>query len=230
MKKFITGFLCGAILCGVFSVFAVNSIYENPYKILVNGEEKYIQGYNVDDYSYFKLRDIADAVGGFTVDFQNDTIQISKDGYKYTDGLAYYTANPKTHWALNYGKLFGREYYYKGDTDYGLESNGANDVYYHQYIYNEGLANTYAEALQALGFNMYVQEEPIQFTYDGNTYTSLQQGAQVFEKDGNYITLEKEDHGEDTILTIGLYCQKSPEQASEESRQFLERTSQNTAH
>jgi hypothetical protein len=29
------------------------------------------------------LRDIADAVGGFKVDFNNDTIQLSKDGYEY---------------------------------------------------------------------------------------------------------------------------------------------------
>lgn len=81
MKKFIAGFLSGALLFGIGGAFAVNSIYDNPYKIFVNGEEKQIQGYNVDDYSYFKLRDIADAVGGFTVDFKDDTIQLYKDGY-----------------------------------------------------------------------------------------------------------------------------------------------------
>ena len=77
MKKFICGFLCGAVLCTVIGAFAVNSIYENPYKITVNGVEKSIQGYNIDDYSYFKLRDIADAVGGFNVGFDNDTIVLS---------------------------------------------------------------------------------------------------------------------------------------------------------
>lgn len=82
MKKFIAGFVSGALIFSFLGVFAYN-IYENPYKILVNGQEKYIQGYNVDDYSYFKLRDIADAVGGFDVDFNNNTIQISKDGYVY---------------------------------------------------------------------------------------------------------------------------------------------------
>lgn len=79
MKKFICGFLCGAVLCTAIGAFAVNSIYENPYKITVNGAEKAIQGYNIDDYSYFKLRDIADAVGGFNVDFDNDTIVLSTD-------------------------------------------------------------------------------------------------------------------------------------------------------
>lgn len=81
MKKFIAGFLSGAVIFGVATGFAVNSIYENPYRIFVNGEEKQIQGYNIDDYSYFKLRDIADAVGGFTVDFKNDSVQLYKDGY-----------------------------------------------------------------------------------------------------------------------------------------------------
>ncbi len=77
MKKFICGFLCGAVLCTAIGAFAVNSIYENPYRITVNGTEKQIQGYNIDDYSYFKLRDIADAVGGFNVSFDNDTILLS---------------------------------------------------------------------------------------------------------------------------------------------------------
>lgn len=77
MKKFICGFLSGAVLCTAIGAFAVNSIYENPYRITVDGEEKTIQGYNIDDYSYFKLRDIADAVGGFNVSFDNDTIVLS---------------------------------------------------------------------------------------------------------------------------------------------------------
>lgn len=36
-----------------------------------------MEGYNVDDYTYFKLRDIADAVGGFDVDFKDDTIVLT---------------------------------------------------------------------------------------------------------------------------------------------------------
>lgn len=82
MKKFICGLLCGAVLCTAIGVFAVNSIYENPYRITVNGAEKQIQGYNIDDYSYFKLRDIADAVGGFNVNFDNDTIVLNTNNEK----------------------------------------------------------------------------------------------------------------------------------------------------
>ena len=90
MKKFIAGFLSGAIIFSVVGVFAVNSIYDNPYKITVNGAEKYIQGYNIDDYSYFKLRDIADAVGGFSVGFdeQNQTIVLSTLDNSGNDGIA----------------------------------------------------------------------------------------------------------------------------------------------
>ena len=54
MKKFICGLIIGVIISSLVGVCAVNSIYENPYKIFVNGEEKQIQGYNIDDYSYFK--------------------------------------------------------------------------------------------------------------------------------------------------------------------------------
>lgn len=82
MKKFICGLLAGVIISGA-GAYAVNEIYDNPYPILVNGEQKQIQGYNIDGYSYFKLRDIADATGNFNVDFYDDTIQIAKDGYVY---------------------------------------------------------------------------------------------------------------------------------------------------
>ena len=42
-----------------------------------------MEGYNINGYTYFKLRDIADTVGGFSVDFANNTIQLAKDGYVY---------------------------------------------------------------------------------------------------------------------------------------------------
>ena len=98
MKKFIAGFLSGAIIFSVVGVFAVNSIYDNPYKITVNGAEKYIQGYNIDDYSYFKLRDIADAVGGFSVGFdeQNQTIVLSTNEDIASPAAPIESANPAT--------------------------------------------------------------------------------------------------------------------------------------
>ncbi len=85
MKKFICGLVAGTVLTSLVGAYAVSEIYENPYPIYVNGEQKEIQGYNIDGYSYFKLRDIAEATGKFDVDFWNDNVQISQDGYVYNN-------------------------------------------------------------------------------------------------------------------------------------------------
>ena len=75
-RDFVIGVLTGAVLFGSFTVIADNyDIYPNPFKILVNGNERYIEGYNIDGYSYFKLRDIGNEMG-FSVDFKEDTIMI----------------------------------------------------------------------------------------------------------------------------------------------------------
>ena len=50
----------------------------------MNNNNVNLNGYNVDGSTYFKLRDIANVIGGFDVDFSNNTIQLSKDGYEYT--------------------------------------------------------------------------------------------------------------------------------------------------
>lgn len=83
-KQFITGFITGALVCGAAGVGA--AVYEaqtNAFPIQLNGENVTMEGYNINGYTYFKLRDIADTLGGFTVDFANDTIQLAKDGYVY---------------------------------------------------------------------------------------------------------------------------------------------------
>ncbi len=77
LKEYTMGLISGVLISSVIVIGAQYSIYENPYRILVNGVEKYIQGYNIDDYSYFKLRDISDVVGGFNVDFKDNMIQLS---------------------------------------------------------------------------------------------------------------------------------------------------------
>lgn len=79
MKKIIMGFMAGAIIFGVAGVCAGQYTANiNSFPIKLNGE-----GYNINDNTYFKLRDIAEAVGGFEVDFKDDTILLSKDGYEY---------------------------------------------------------------------------------------------------------------------------------------------------
>ena len=80
MKKFILGFVLGAMLfSGVFAVSAAVEyrITPNPFKVTVDGVEKTLEAYNINDSTYFKLRDISDALGGmFNVDFKNNTIII----------------------------------------------------------------------------------------------------------------------------------------------------------
>ena len=78
MKRFTLGFIIGGIVCSALTGFAVEyAVTANPFPIRVDGVEKSIEGYNINDSTYFKLRDVADAVGGFTVGFTNNTITIS---------------------------------------------------------------------------------------------------------------------------------------------------------
>lgn len=77
-KNFITGFISGAVAFTMAGVFAANMVTTpNTYPVQLDGKNVNIEGYNVDDYTYFKLRDISDAVGGFDVDFKDDTIVLA---------------------------------------------------------------------------------------------------------------------------------------------------------
>ena len=81
-NRFITGFICGAVAFGAIGAFAAQYVAnDNPFPIQLNGKDIIIEGYNINNETYFKLRDIANAVGGFSVDFQNDTIILTNDGY-----------------------------------------------------------------------------------------------------------------------------------------------------
>lgn len=78
-KNFMLGFISGGIICAAVTGFAVEyAVAPNPYAVKVNGAETVIEGFNINDSSYFKLRDIADAVGGFRVDFVNNEIALTK--------------------------------------------------------------------------------------------------------------------------------------------------------
>lgn len=79
-KNFITGFVLGAMIFGIIGAFAAEYItVANPFPIKLNGTNVNIEGYNINDNTYFKLRDIADAVGGFDVDFVNDEIILTTE-------------------------------------------------------------------------------------------------------------------------------------------------------
>lgn len=77
-KNFITGFITGGIICAAVTGFAVEyAVTANPYPVKVNGVETSIQGYNINDETYFKLRDVSEAVGGFEVGFEDNAIIVN---------------------------------------------------------------------------------------------------------------------------------------------------------
>lgn len=87
-KSNIVCFVAGAMIFGTAGAFAGQYIAtENPYPIQLNGEDITLQGYNINDNTYFKLRDISSVIGGFDVDFYNNTILLSKDGYVYDKSI-----------------------------------------------------------------------------------------------------------------------------------------------
>lgn len=85
-KQFIIGYIAGAITFGAIGALAAGLLANpNPFPIELNGESVSMEGYNIEGSTYFKLRDIAAVVGGFDVDFHDNTIQLSKDGYVYNN-------------------------------------------------------------------------------------------------------------------------------------------------
>lgn len=88
-RQFIIGFISGSIIFGTIGALAATyTATNNPFPIKLNGNDVQIEGYNIEDSTYFKLRDIANIVGGFNVDFANNTIQLSKDGYVYNSDIS----------------------------------------------------------------------------------------------------------------------------------------------
>jgi hypothetical protein len=75
-KQLIIGILIGAV--GTMSITALAEYIVNPnsFPVTVNGSPVELEGYNINDRTYFQLRDIGDKVG-FGVNFQNDTIHIT---------------------------------------------------------------------------------------------------------------------------------------------------------
>ena len=81
-KQFIIGFLSGALAFGAIGALAAGLTANiNPFMITLNGDNVFIEGYNIEGSTYFKLRDIADVVGGFDVDFVDNVITLTTDDY-----------------------------------------------------------------------------------------------------------------------------------------------------
>ena len=112
MKRFTLGFIIGGIVCSTLTGFAVEyAVTANPFPIMVNGISKSIEGYNINDSTYFKLRDVADAVGGFTVGFTNNTITINTPQYTPTE-----PASDDEPITIHEGEVSQRRFAREGDT------------------------------------------------------------------------------------------------------------------
>lgn len=62
----------------------VYEAYTNSFPVYVNGEQKDIEGYNINGSTYFKLRDLGSFIG-FEVDFKEDNILIETQNSKTTN-------------------------------------------------------------------------------------------------------------------------------------------------
>ena len=72
-------FIAGAMIFGTVGAFAGQYIAtENTFPVQLNGKDVAVGGYNIDGSTYFKLRDIANVIGGVFVFFFAITIQKSK--------------------------------------------------------------------------------------------------------------------------------------------------------
>ena len=112
MKKFTLGFIIGGVICSALTGFAVEyAVTANPFPIKVDGVAKSIEGYNINDSTYFKLRDVADAVGGFTVGFVNNTITINTPQYTPPE-----PASDDEPITIHEGEVSQRRFAREGDT------------------------------------------------------------------------------------------------------------------
>ncbi len=81
----IVGVIAGAVIaCSAGGLAAQYTVSDNEFPVMYNGSRVSLQGYNIDGSTYFKLRDIADVVGGFDVGFENNTIKLTANSNSNT--------------------------------------------------------------------------------------------------------------------------------------------------
>ena len=109
---------CGIVI-GVVAAVSVTALAEyiansNAFPVKVNGRDAQLEGYNIEGSTYFKLRDVADAVGGFSVDFVDNTITIQTDNAAAPEAAPSPTYQPVAN-AKNTPNPKLPLYRYKGD-------------------------------------------------------------------------------------------------------------------
>ena len=95
MKKYIAGFVAGALVSTGIALAVEYQIEPNPYPVVINGREHNIEGYNINGRSYFQLRDLGKAMD-FAVGFQNEQVVVdgSKPNSEVLDSTPTPTATP----------------------------------------------------------------------------------------------------------------------------------------
>lgn len=87
-KQFIAGFVCGAVLFGTTGAYAAGVLaVPSTQKVVIDGKNAAIEGYNINGNNYFKLRDLGKALDvAVNFDETNHQIRIqSNQTYGWTD-------------------------------------------------------------------------------------------------------------------------------------------------
>lgn len=77
IKSITLGILIGTITTLSITALAEYIVVPNSFPVKVNGQTVQVEGYNINDSTYFKLRDVAAAVGGFEVGFEDNAIIVN---------------------------------------------------------------------------------------------------------------------------------------------------------
>lgn len=110
LQGVITGVIAGIIITCSAGVLAVQyAATDNTFPITYNGNQVSLQGYNIDGSTYFKLRDIADVVGGFNVGFENNMIKLTGNSNSNTVVSDNVNSNPGN---IKYDTSFTLNKYY----------------------------------------------------------------------------------------------------------------------
>ena len=87
-RQFIAGFLCGAVLFGATGAYAAGVLaVPSTQKVVVDGKNAAIEGYNINGNNYFKLRDLGKELNvAVNFDEPNHQIRIQSDqAYGWSD-------------------------------------------------------------------------------------------------------------------------------------------------
>ena len=137
IKSFIIGFILSGIIFSLVGVVAAPAVYEaylNRFPIYLNGDELALKGYNINGNTYFQLRNIADNIGDFNVDFSDSTILLTTGNTDYT------VHSPDT--AIYYAKRFIERDIERSQYTYtDFSASKAQDFPGCYYVYAERLNN-----------------------------------------------------------------------------------------